>query len=228
MNNSDFKDFGTMLQATMALYQRGDLTEPVLSMWWQALRGWPLDSIRQAISEHISESKWAPTPADIIGRMQSRDGRPDAEEAWATASRAKDEAETVVWTEETAQAWGVAIPLMDAGDEVGARMAFLEKYRSLVSEARRRGDPVRVTVSPGRDPERREIAVQDAYDRGMLGHDNAARILGRDPADDTPQLPSATQQLARLRDDSELTEEQRQRAQEHLAELRAKFAGGRG
>ncbi len=47
-----------------------------------------------------------------------------------------DESTSVVWTDEMCQAWGVAAPLLEDGDKVGARMAFKESYARLIEEAR--------------------------------------------------------------------------------------------
>ncbi len=54
---------------------------------------------------------------DIIVRIA--DGRPDAEEAWHMLPM--DEMTSTVWTEEIAHAWGVASPLLEAGEIAAAR-----------------------------------------------------------------------------------------------------------
>src|SRR3569832_801957 len=61
---------------------------------------------------------------EILARIE--DGRPGMEEAWAMMP--KSELASVVWTDEMAQAWGVASPMLAQGDLVGARQAFCQAY----------------------------------------------------------------------------------------------------
>jgi len=104
--------------------------------------------------------------ADVLDRLEAADGRPGPEEAWAMCPRS--EAETVVWTAEISAAWGIARPVLESGDEVGARMAFRESYARLVSEARAAGQPVRWIPSIGHDPEQREQVLKLAVERNRL------------------------------------------------------------
>ena len=88
----------------------------------------------------------------------------------------KGEGASVVWTEEMAQAFGVACPLMDS-DEVAARMAFKEAYAKALSAARNDGKPVKWTPSLGQDPWGRESALRQAVELGRLKAEHAARLL---------------------------------------------------
>lgn len=124
------------------------------------------------------------TVADVIARID--DGRPGPEEAWAMMPR--DEATTVVWTDEMNEAWGRALPLLDAGDAVAARMAFVETYRAAVTKARADRVRPRWSVSPGTDAEQRRMAIEDAVKRGRLG---AAR-LALEPPSENNALPGRT------------------------------------
>jgi len=80
----------------------------------------------------------------------------------------KSESETVVWTGEMGEAFGVAVPLMDRGDMVAARMAFKEKYLRLVSEARDSGKPVVWSATLGHDVTGRSGPITDAVEKGRL------------------------------------------------------------
>ena len=64
-----------------------------------------------------------------------------------------DESETVVWTDQVAEAAAVARPILEAGDDVGARMAFRDAYERIVRE---RVDEPRWFPSLGSDAGRRE------------------------------------------------------------------------
>lgn len=136
------------------------------------LAGYPEIQVLGALSRCRKELKGRLTVADVISRLD--DGRPDAQEAWA--SLPFDEGSTVVWTEEMAGAWGVALPLLEEGDKVGARMAFIESYKTRMQKARDAGNPVKWTVSFGHDPHVRQAAIDEAVSKGRLGHERALQL----------------------------------------------------
>lgn len=103
------------------------------------------------------------------------DGRPGANEAWAMIP--KDEHASAVITEEMAQALYIAQPLIDDGDQIGARMAFIEAYKRLVDTAKLEGTPVKWFPSLGFDKEARASVIADAVRLGRLGVDHAAQLL---------------------------------------------------
>lgn len=111
--------------------------------------------------------------ADIIVRIA--DGRPDAEEAWHLLPM--DEMASTVWTEEMAQAWGMALPLLESGDNAGARRVFGEHYARAVQAARVRRDPVRWMPSLGRDVKGRERVLADAVKKGRLTASQVETLL---------------------------------------------------
>lgn len=113
------------------------------------------------------------TIESILSRLD--DGRPGPEQAWAMMPR--DETTSVVWSDEMAQAWGAAKPLLDEGDQVAARMSFAEIYRNLVQRARDAGIPVKWTPSLGHDPHGREAALLDAARLGRLTVQHVAGLL---------------------------------------------------
>lgn len=109
------------------------------------------------------------TPEAIISRIP--DGRPGPEEAWSALP--VDEDATVVWTEETQDAWAGCKRLLQEGETVQARMAFKEIYVARVREARRSATPVKWLVSPGRDREQRRTALVAAAREGKITRDLA-------------------------------------------------------
>lgn len=134
---------------------------------------YPTEQVLDALSRCRRELKGRLTLASVIERLS--DERPGAEEAWAMLPMNEDV--TVVWTEEMAQAWGIAASLMD--DRVAARMAFKEKYTALVQKARTERRPAKWTASLGRDARGRESVLAEAltlgrlspnYVRGLLPH----------------------------------------------------------
>lgn len=143
------------------------------------LSRYPEGQVFGALVRCRKELRGRMTVADVIARLD--DGRPGAEEAWSMIPR--DEAETVVWTDEMRAAWAVARPLLDEGDGVAARMAFLEHYRAAMLKARDEGRAVRWEPSLGRDPHGREVVLLDAAERGRLTVDHVAGLL---PVRDEP------------------------------------------
>jgi hypothetical protein len=89
----------------------------------------------------------------------------------------RSEADTVVWTEEMSTAFGVALPLLQQGDAVAARMAFKETYAKLTTLAREAGTPVRWTPTLGHDKAGRAGPIEDAVAKGRLTSAQASVLL---------------------------------------------------
>lgn len=117
------------------------------------------------------------------------DGRPGADEAWALALDAQDEACTVVWCAEIQQAFAIARPVLTAGDKIGARMAFRNAYDRLVRDARMQRKPAQWSPSLGWDQGQRHAVLTRAVETGMLTKQSIAGLL---PA------PSSTGPIAAL------------------------------
>lgn len=131
----------------------------------------PQDQVMGALTRCRRELRGRLTIAEVLSRLE--DGRPGAEEAWAMIP--KHEAASVVWTQEMAEAYGVAAGLMET--PVQARMAFLEAYRERVRQARDARTPVRWTPSLGHDPLGREPALMEAVQKGRLSVERATALL---------------------------------------------------
>ena len=190
MRDQDFDAFAALLDDVRSLLPSGQpaLSATAKAMFFRALSAYGLSDVRAALDAHVRDpqrGRFAPTPADVIAQLQGAaedDGRTGAEEAWATALQGCDEAASIVWTAETAEAWGIARHVLAIGDEVGARMAFRETYERLVGEARAARRSVEWAVSLGFDPQRREQAI------------DAAVAAGRLPLDHPHALPATRQQ----------------------------------
>jgi hypothetical protein len=169
-----------MLTGIFEVYGRPAPSAEAQAVWWRILRNYALADVSQAFGVYTrTEPKFPPTPAQVLALLGEGQGdnRPTADEAWAIALGACDEADTVVWTEETAQAFDAARPVLDLGDKVGARMAFKGAYERLVEAARRDGKPMTVRVSLGWDGERRVAAINAAVTSGLLPVPQAAAFL---------------------------------------------------
>lgn len=170
------------MQATKSLLQAiavtAELTNTQLSegaarVMAEDLARYPEPQVLEALTRCRRELKGRMTIADVLSRID--DGRPDPEEAWAMLP--KDEAGSVVWTEEMARAFGAAYPLLRSGEPIPARMAFLERYRSEVRKARDKGVKVKWTPSLGQDVGGRESVLLEAAQLGRLPRDYVQGLL---------------------------------------------------
>ena len=202
MNKTDFDAFSEMLGDVVGMYPRGEVNTGQMAMFFRALSGYSLDAVRAGFDGHIKDpvrGRFQPLPADILAQIADRvadDGRPGAEEAWAGAMRSADESDTIVWTSEMSQAWAIAVPVLDCGDKIGARMAFKEAYTRLVEAARGVRRPVVWTASLGFDAEKRNQVLTQAHAAGLLTGP-APLALPAPAACDIPE--SVREQFAELR-----------------------------
>lgn len=153
------------------------LTAQALALMVQDLAAYPHEAIMRALAACRRELKGRLTLAAIIERLQIADGHPPGNEAWALVLKGRDDEETIVWTEQMAEAWGIAHEVLKNGDEVGARMAFLSAYDRKVQIAREDGLPATWSVSLGWNKELRESAIQEAVARGYLSAPAVAHLL---------------------------------------------------
>jgi uncharacterized protein (DUF4415 family) len=139
------------------------------------LSAYPRDVLAKALSRVRTEHTGKLTPKAVLDRIDEVMGRPAANEAWAIAVTALDERNTIVWTSEMQEAWGVARDLGARGDMVGARMAFISSYERLCRTAREERRTPAVTVSVGWDQELRAPAVERAVSLGYLSAEEASK-----------------------------------------------------
>lgn len=166
MTPSDFKEFSTLL-AGIADYYGKTLQPATVQLYWNALSKLELQAVKALLNQHVKTSRFMPTIAEILEAVRVMDGRPAAEEAWSIVARSlNDEGVTIVWTQEMAEAFGVALGLQD--DRIAARMAFKEAYQRLVQEARAQGKAVTWSPSLGHDAAGREGPIVAAVKDGRL------------------------------------------------------------
>lgn len=200
MRNEERKQFGSLLAETFAGYGRPLPEDPVLlQAWWDKLAMFPLQIVAQALTMHCdTEARYAPTPVQIAALCKTMDGRPGADDAWSLALLSHDENNTVVWTQETAEAFFAARAVLEKGDEVGARMAFKDRYNKLVQIARAHLKPAKWIVSPGRDKNQASVAVKEAVELGRLPNESAAPLLLGHSTDGEEVSASGLAQLKEL------------------------------
>lgn len=133
-------------------------SEPAARMFVNDLSAYPEEAVIKALARCRKEVRGALTVQDVVSRLD--DGRPGPEEAWAQLPL--DEDATAVWTDEMAQAWGIARGVYATGDKTAARFAFKEAYIKRVNEARDAGKSVNWTPTIGRCPISRWRVLSDA------------------------------------------------------------------
>lgn len=153
------------------------LSATAAAMMAEDLSSFPQLVLARALSRVRNEHAGRLTPKAILDRIDDAIGRPAANEAWAIASTALDERATIVWTNEMAAAWSLARPVAEAGDMVGARMAFIAAYDRVVRGARELKAVPIVTVSIGWDAEGRNPAIEKALQLGYITPEHAQREM---------------------------------------------------
>lgn len=178
MEAHDKAKFLQMLTRVMGAYGKPLPDPSIIEIWIDMLRPFPLVVIGKAFTAYCDENgEFAPVPAGIAKRCKLMDGRPSDDEAWAVALTSRSEFESVVWTAETAEAFRICETVLNAGDEVGARMAFKNAYNRLVAAARVDSKPCEWRVSLGWDQTSREVAVKRAVASGLLTANAAVALL---------------------------------------------------
>lgn len=150
-----------------------ELSEPAARAMLADLQPYPLAHVLPAIDRARREIKGRLTLAAILERLD--DGRPGPNEAWAMIPQ--DEGGSVVWTDEMAHAYGIAQPLIAAGQIIQASMTYREVYAETVARARADRVPVRWTPSLGHDPRSRAAALETAVRMGRLSQSQATALL---------------------------------------------------
>lgn len=200
MSENDFDGFVELLDGVISLNPNWKPLQPVgKALFFKAMAPYSMEQVSAALTAHIRDTKvgmFQPTPAHLISKIEKMaggDGRPDADEAWAIAITSRDESDTVVWTAETAEAFAICAPILNLGDEVGARMAFKDAYNRLVSTARLTGKPASWNVSLGWDAGKREAALERAHVAGLLSAPAVQTLLpnysgaGSQPQESSPE-----------------------------------------
>ena len=175
MKASDKGEFTAIFKSAMEVYDK-ELSLDALSIWWATMADISIEDFRKSMTRHITTSPFFPKPADIL-RSFRKDDKPGAEEAWSMIP--KNEYDSVVWTNEMAVAFGAALPLLNDGDAIGARMAFKEVYERECAK----NNPTKWTPSFGMDRSGREAVLQKAVSLKRL---TASHVINYMP--DSEQL----------------------------------------
>lgn len=160
------------------------LSEGAAIVMAEDLMGYPHHQILAALSRCRRELRTRLTLAEVLARID--DGRPGPQEAWAMIPH--DEAGSVVWSDEMAQAWGKT---RHSENKAAQKAAFCEVYARLVSDARAEGKQPNWTPSLGHDKRTREAAVTEALQLGRLTAEYATQFLPHHEPQELLQLAGA-------------------------------------
>lgn len=183
MLERDFADFAELLDDAFMLNPNWKpLPAKGKALFFKALESYPFEVVSKAMTGHIRDpqrGKFQPTPSDMIAQINGAsamlDGRPGPEEAWAMLPH--DERASGVWTTEMQEAWGVALPLLQEGNLVNARMAFKEVYARLIDAARKQGKQPAWQMTLGHDKSGHVPALVEAVRKQRLGLNAAVALL---------------------------------------------------
>lgn len=220
MLEQDKREFAEIYRGVCATYGR-EASKEAMRIAWAALGQFSMGQVRAAYTSHLVRSKYMPTPAEIIAAIHDNTPamcRPGADEAWAMMPR--DETDSVVWTQEMAQAWSVASALVnpfvvEKPDWVAARMAFKDAYNRAVEIARAQGRPAEWKVCRGTRTDNLEDVLTEALRLGRLQPEDARPHLAQ-----LEHVRPVNHQLL-LEGANQASEEVRDAAMEAVAKLRA-------
>lgn len=182
MRDDEKRAFRELMTGIAAYYDR-KFDPTTVGIYWRGLADLPLAAVREALNAHVQDPKagqFMPKIADIRRAIEStrEDGHPGADEAWSIALQARHESATVVWTEQISDAFFVAaMPLLDEGDKIAARRAFMERYEHNLAQARKQGIDAKWIASLGSNADQRASAIESAQRQGRLTADYADKFL---------------------------------------------------
>jgi hypothetical protein len=179
-----------ILNSVAARYKQPLMSDNEISWWLEDLRelcleyGCNLDDIKEAFRSHMRDPKqgsFMPKLSDVVRHIRKPlDGLyPSSNEAWAIALQAQNEKNTIVWTQLMAEAFFCCKPVLDLGDKIGARMAFISAYERLVTEDKhkhRDDRKARWIPSLGTDADMREHIIKQATNSGLLQLSNESNL----------------------------------------------------
>lgn len=203
MQNEDFKPFSELLDAAYDLLGKTPAARVISAgskaLFFNAVKHYSLEQVSGALAAHCQEGTFTPVPADVKTQIEKHATAQwvSADEAWATAPKLESDAGVI--NQVVAGALAVAQGLIDSGDMIGARRAFIDAYNARVEQAKAHPDPaqrVPVTfVSGGNLPRRDEDAhggrmmlLERAQSAGLLRAPQVQRQLLEHAA---PRAPSA-------------------------------------
>lgn len=222
-------EFLRMLKKCMGAYSKPLPELEIIETWVELLTHYPLRVIGAAFVSYMAENDtFEPKPVAIANRCKLLDGRPGTEEAWALALTAQDEADTVVWTSEVAEALNIARPVLESSGPISARKTFIEAYERIVAKARLMHTPVQWVPSLGWDLTKRQAVLSSAVTAGLLPAPAAAALLpppigaAKDDVKAQEQIKNIREMLARMNEEKQQERELHEKREREAVAARKK------
>lgn len=143
--------------------------------------------------------KWPPSVPEFRAWCEPNSEWPTAEQAWAIAQAASDEANTVVWTAEAQAAWTSCQSLIEINDWFNAARCFKDTYNREVQTAQLQGKRPQYQASLGHNQELRVIAIRDAESKGLLATNEATALIGYIEEEKAAPSEFALEMLAKMK-----------------------------
>ena len=126
MNQNDKTEFNKRLDGLMLTYGK-ESNPKVFDFWFNLMIDFSLEEISKAMTLYARTVRYPPVPAGVIELIPGSSGI-SGDEAWAHVP--KLETDSGWMNQRMATALGGALPLIDAGDMIAARMTFLAAYKN--------------------------------------------------------------------------------------------------
>lgn len=177
LTEHDKKDFANIIKGAGEIYGK-EPTQNVMRMFWAALLPYDIAQIEAAFTMHVKTSRFMPTIAEVIDRIESLNPasqRLNADEAWAKCPKSEDE--SAIMTEEMLGAWSIVAKLYEEEGPIPARRAFVDAYNRLCEESRAMSKPVRYVISQGWDKAKLSAVIQEGLRLGHITQQDASPYL---------------------------------------------------
>lgn len=155
MREEDLDEFKKSIDYLAELTNKQRPSAQYIAACFRFLEKCSIIEVKKAFREHVEDPKSGahfPSASEILSRINlSKNNMPTYSEAWGIALRALDHQASVVWTEEIESSLYAARPILDAGDVIGARLAFRDAYERLVSDAVKKNKQIAWKIKVGSD-----------------------------------------------------------------------------
>jgi len=123
---NDRDKFEEMLITLFDAYNKKP-TDSQFDTWFSLMEEYDIQDIRHAMSKYAKSEKYPPVPASVIEYIPGLN-KISADEAWAHMP--KSERDSAYVNHRMMTAFGVASELLDTGDTIAARKAFIDTYNN--------------------------------------------------------------------------------------------------
>lgn len=177
MKTADETEIVQAITLLTAEYDMPPFEEVRIEMWLADLVRFPSGSVLKSAQNFIRTSKFKPQLSEIVKGCEAQ--IPvlwlTGDEVWARMP--KSERESAMMCNETAEALAIAMPLLEAGEESAARLAFRGAYTRLSEKAKIEGRAPAYFFAQGTNKAQSTEVLAAAVTAGQIGMDQALAIM---------------------------------------------------